>query len=546
MGKTSFPTASTAEPGARSAAPPPPAAPAAGALAGLWRSPAFPAVLQAGALAVLLAMIAAGWGRTGLPGGGVAVPLLYTNLAALFFWTLWLMGLVLLLPGVGRLWCTVCPVGWCNDLAARAGAKIEYPRRLQNLALVALLLFGFNAAAELWGLNRSPDATAKLLALVLIAAAAAGLAFRGRVFCRFWCPIGGMIALTSRLAPVEVATRDHAVCRRCATKACYFGATRWYRLSWSAWHTVFPLKRPGCPAYLFPPDAATGPQCLMCTGCLKNCPHDNVRWGWRPFAAGLWPSGARDRGEGLLVVVLTGLVFHRLARFWGGLRSFLEQPTELIAALAPGLPAEAIKGLNLLFGFVLWPLAFFLVLGLLARTVASVSIAPWPAPGEDPGGLLYDVAEVDEQRRGRERGWPAQRQSLWGFIAVYGYAFVPLIAGAYAAFALVKLNEKAGYLPLALADPAGVKTSVAINQLRLLSGPESLVPLALVRWGALALAAVGLALGLWAAGRIGAQAYGAGTPSARRGAAVFRMGLLALGALLLLCLRAWLFGGRPG
>jgi len=27
-----------------------------------------------GALAVLLALIAVGWGRTGLPGGGVAVP----------------------------------------------------------------------------------------------------------------------------------------------------------------------------------------------------------------------------------------------------------------------------------------------------------------------------------------------------------------------------------------------------------------------------------------------------------------------------------------
>ena len=73
---------------------------------------------------------------------------------------------------------------------------------------MALLLFGFNAAAELWALNRSPDLTAKLLAAVLLAAALAGLAFRGRVFCRFWCPVGGMIALTSRLAPVEVGSRE--------------------------------------------------------------------------------------------------------------------------------------------------------------------------------------------------------------------------------------------------------------------------------------------------------------------------------------------------
>jgi hypothetical protein len=135
-------------------------------------------------------VIVAGWGRTGLPGGGVAVPLLYTNLAALGFWTLWLMGLVLLLPGIGRLWCTVCPVGWCNDLASRAGAKADYPRRLQHLGFMALLLFGFNTAAELWGMNRSPDATRNCWRS-RSPPRCAGLAFRGRVFCRFWCPVGG-------------------------------------------------------------------------------------------------------------------------------------------------------------------------------------------------------------------------------------------------------------------------------------------------------------------------------------------------------------------
>lgn len=538
METTSSPTASTADAAAARAP--------AGRLGRLWRSSAFPAVLQAAALAVLVTMIAAGWGRTGLPGGGVAVPLLYTNLATLGFWTIWLMALILLLPGIGRLWCTVCPVGWCNDLAARAGAKVEYPRRWQHLGVMALLLFGFNAAAELWGLNRSPDATAKLLALALAAAVLAGLVFRGRVFCRFWCPVGGMVALTSRLAPVEIAARDHAVCRRCETKACYFGSTRWFRLSWSAWHTLFPVKRPGCPAYLFPPETAPGPHCLMCTECIKNCPYDNVGWRWRPVASGLWPSAARDRGEALLLVVMTGLVFHRLARFWTGLRTVVEWPTEMVAAAVPTLPPLALKEVNLLCGFVLWPLTFYLALAFVARAASAISIVPWPAPGAEPQGLLYDVAEIDREQRGRERGWAARRRSLWGFIAVYGYAFVPVIAGAYAAFALVKLNEKTGYLPLAIADPAGIRTSVAINQLRILPGPESLLPLPAIRWVALLLAVVGLAVGLWSAGRVGARAYGEGTAEARRGSFVFRAGIAGLGALLLLCLRAWLFGGPRG
>jgi polyferredoxin len=498
-------------------------------------------VLQAGALAVLVAMIAAGWGRTGLPGGGVAVPLLYTNLGALGFWTIWLMALLLLLPVTGRLWCTVCPVGWCNEVAARVGAKADYPRRQRNLLLLALLLLGFNVAAETWGMNRSPDLTAKLLAGVLAAAVAAGLAFRGRVFCRFWCPVGGMIAAVDRLAPVEVAPRDLAVCRRCESKACFYGSSRWYRLSVSAWHTVFPNRRPGCPAYIFPPEEAAGPHCLMCTGCIKNCPFDNVRWGRRPLGAGLWSAAPRDRSEALVVVVLAGLVFYRLARFWPGLRAVVEWPAARVLEALPALPVAAAKGVVLTVGFLLWPLAFFLLLGLLAKGAAETSVTEWPAPGEEPTGLRADAAEVDREARAAERGWAARRHTLWGYLASFGAAFVPVIAGAYGAFALVKLNEKAGYLPLALRDPAGVKTSVAINQVRVLAAPESLLPLAAVRWGAVALAAAGLAVGLWAVGRIGARVYGAESPAARRGTLVFRAGILVFGAVLLLCLRAWLF-----
>ncbi|HEY5998997.1 MAG TPA: 4Fe-4S binding protein [bacterium] len=511
----------------------------------VWKSPFFPAVLQALALGVLGGMIAAGWGRHGVPGGGT-VPLLYTNLATLGFWVLWLMALVLLLPAIGRLWCTVCPVGWCNDLAARAGAGIAYPRRLQNLGIMALLLLGFNMAAEIFGLNRWPDRTAWMLGLVLVAAAGAGAVFRGRVFCRFWCPVGGMVSLGSRLAPVEVASKDQEVCRRCESKACFYGSTRWYRLAWPGRRSVFAHKRPGCPAYIFPPEAAPGPSCLMCTQCLKNCPYDNLRWGGRAWGSGLWREAARDRSEALLIVVLAGLVFYRLARFWAGLREVVEWPAAAVASAIAGAPPAVLKGVLLFTGFLLWPLAFFLALGMIAKLVSEVSVTPLAGPEEAAAAAVYGAAEIDEEARRREGGWSARRHTVWGYIAAYGYAFIPLIMGAYGAFALVKLNEKAAYLPLALRDPAGVQTSVAINQLLVLAAPDSLAPLTAVRWGAVALAAAGLCASLWSAGRIGARSYGAGTPAARRGAAVFRAGALLLGAVLIACIKEWLFRGPRG
>jgi len=505
-------------------------------------NPLFPLVFQAAGLGVFVFLILAGWGRHGIAGVKVEGPLIYTNLATLGFWVAWLMGLIVLLPLVGRLWCTVCPVGGCNDLLARVGAKKAYPRKLQNFGVMAILLFGFTAGADLLRINRYPDYTAWFLLLVLGLAAAAGLVFKGRVFCRYLCPVGGMAGLFTRLAPVEIGSRDPAVCRRCETKACYLGESRWYRLSWSGWHSLFRMRRPGCPASIFPPEAADNANCLMCAQCLKNCPWDNLRWGTRRPGKGLWGESVRDRSEALLVIILAGIVVSRFSRFWPPLRGVLEWPAAALAASAPSLPQTVLQGTGLLFTFVLWPLLFFLLLSLAAKLSAEVSLTSWPAGSGDGGeALLYDLAEIDEQRRSEEEGWAARRHTLWGYCAAFGHAFIPLLAGSYAAFALVKLNEKIGYLPLALGDQGGVRTWLSVNELQILPAPEGLLSLALIRWVAVALAGAGLVLSVWSAGRIGKAVYGPASPAARRGSLVVRLGLLFAGSLVLWCIRVWLF-----
>lgn len=509
----------------------------------LARRSFFPAVLQTAALGVLLFLILAGWGRHGIEGIRIDGPLLYTNLATFGFWVVWFMVLILFFPVAGRLWCTVCPVGGCNDLTARLGIKGTYPRRLQNFVPMAAVLFGLTLTAELFSFNRYPDYTAGLLAAVLAAAVAAGLLFKGRVFCRYWCPIGGMAGLCTRMAPWEVGSRDFEICRRCESKACYHGATSWYKLSRSNWHTVFPFRRPGCPASIFPPEAARNDNCLMCTQCFKTCPYDNLRWGSRRLLTGLWSGEVRDRSQALLVIVLTGIVFYRLARFWGDLRVVVDWPARALASLFPFVGPTLFKGLKLAAGFALWPLLFFTLLALAAKLVSEISVTPWPEGGEKTAGLLYDVAEIDDLKRREEEGWEVRKHGLWGYLAVYSSAFLPLVFGAYGAFALIKLNEKLGYLPLALGDPAGVRTYLAISELHLLPAPESLAALVWVRWAALALVAAGTMTSLWSAGRIGEAAYGAGSPAATRGALVIRLGIVLLGGVMLTSLRIWLWRG---
>ena len=505
------------------------------------RRSVFPSLLQAVALGVLLFMIGAGWGLHGVEGVDVEGALMYTNVAAFGFWVVWFMALVLLLPLAGRLWCTVCPVGWCNDMTARVGLALTWPRKLQNLVPMGLLLLGLTLVAEQFSVNRYPDQTALLLAAVLLAATFAGLIFRGRVFCRYLCPVGGMIGLYARVAPVEIGSANTEICRRCESKACYYGSTKRYRLAIAGRGREFPLRRPGCPAFIYPPEAAANAACLMCTQCFKNCPYDNLRWGARRPLAGLWLGRMRDRSEALLVVVLTGIVFYRLARFWGALRTAVEWPATFAALHLPFVGPVGFKGLKLFTGFFLWPLLFFLLLALLARLASETSLIEIATGDEAAAPSDFDASVIDEQRLEEARRWHLKRQTMVGYLAAYGVAFLPLLAGAYAAFSLIKLNEKLGYLPLVLADPAGIRTYLAMSQIHVLTPPESLVPLAWIRWGALAAVAIGAVSSFWSMGRVGAAVYGAGSRPATRGAIVFRTGVVMLATLMLLCLKRWLF-----
>ena len=100
------------------------------------------------ALAVMAGMVAIAWGKRGIEGVGVPDPLMYTNLGNLSFWVLWLMGIVLLVPLVGRAWCSVCPVGALNEFTSNFGLKMIFPRIIRNqypkafLLMVTVLLMG--------------------------------------------------------------------------------------------------------------------------------------------------------------------------------------------------------------------------------------------------------------------------------------------------------------------------------------------------------------------------------------------------------------------
>ena len=82
---------------------------------------------------------------------------------------------------------------------------------------------------------------------------------------------------------------------------------------------------------------------------------------------------------------------------------------------------------------------------------------------------------------------------------------LPLILSAHLVLAVVKLNAKLGYLPLALQDPSGVKSFLALNVMKTLPPPGVLLSLDVLKWVVVALLATGLILSVAAAWLVAAR-----------------------------------------
>ena len=226
------------------------------------------------------------------------------NFGIVFVWIVWWALLMLVLvPFLGRLWCSVCPIPapgeWLQRRALvrpRPGGRLytlgkKWPRFLkniwaQNLGFAGVALF---SAVIL----TSPFATALVLAGFILLSIATSVLFERRTFCRYLCPIGGFIGLYSQAAPIEIRVKDRAVCLGHQEKTCYTGSDDGY----------------GCPWLNFPGGLDANTFCGMCTECLKTCPKDNVALYIRQPGADLLQTTGRRLDEAYKGLIMLGSAF---------------------------------------------------------------------------------------------------------------------------------------------------------------------------------------------------------------------------------------------
>jgi polyferredoxin len=214
------------------------------------------------------------------------------NFATKLTWTIWWAGIIFTFFLVGRAWCAACPFGALNEWAARlAGPLRRLPRAFRNIWWATGMFVLLTWADEQLGVVRSPRVTAWIVVFFAALAIGIGLRYERRSFCRHLCPIGGLIGIYSMTAPIELRSRDRAVCAGDRDKACYRGA-----------ETVR-----GCPMFEFPGSMDRNNYCNLCGACVAGCGHQNLSLRLRPFGKDLWSAGRRALDESYLAVVLVGL-----------------------------------------------------------------------------------------------------------------------------------------------------------------------------------------------------------------------------------------------
>jgi ferredoxin len=360
------------------------------------------------------------------------------NFATKLTWTIWWAGIIFTFVLLGRVWCVACPFGALNEWTSRLVAPLRrLPRPFRNIWWATGLFVLLTWADEQLGVVRSPRVTAWIVVFFAGLAVAVGLFYERRSFCRYLCPIGGVIGLYSMTAPLELRVRDAAVCRTHGVKECYRGSGTTY----------------GCPMFEFPQTMDRNNYCTLCAECARGCSHGNLALRFRAFGRDLWATSRRAMDESYLAVVLVGLTFLVTAQMltaWSGWTS----------ALAGWLPASVRSGVK--------PVTY---LGLVESGVllgGSLVVVP----------LLVLAAAALANRSAGPDGLGVRRTFV-----LFGYMFVPIGLAMHLAHNLAHLLLEGGgivpsaqralalYTPLSLGEPewpaAALATGSVVNLLQM-------------------------------------------------------------------------------
>lgn len=356
--------------------------------------------------------------------GAVGLQLPDTNFATVITWFIWFCIVFVLMVGIGRGWCAMCPFGGAAEWFQRItfwgrkghtiGLQKHWPAWLAKYGILPsvvtfLILTWFEEFYNIAGPG-NPYLTTALVVSIIASAATIFFVFERRTFCRYLCPLTALIGTVGAIGGAAgFRTRDREKCLSCPTKDCMRGSEHGY----------------GCPWYEWPGSATSNLMCGLCTECLKNCPYDNVgMFVQAPLTSAIAPV-KRRYDVAWAVALLFGLVIFQQAN---------------------ALPIyTTVDGwLNRLMSFPNYPNPVD-YLGIVAVVAAAFAGYVW---------LLRSALAT----RHPKAFTPAEAGGLRGFaswFAPISYGMIPLVGADYLSRQLPRLWYHSPRIIAAISDPFG-------------------------------------------------------------------------------------------
>jgi transcriptional regulator with AAA-type ATPase domain/pSer/pThr/pTyr-binding forkhead associated (FHA) protein len=245
------------------------------------------------------------------------------NLGMVITWIIWFPVLPLTALLVGRIWCGMCPIAGIGDLAAKVKRfNLPVPNILKRLDfwLVVFTFLILDYLEEFLDIAGAPIATGTLLIIIIGCSALFCVLYERKTFCRYVCPLAGLLGAYSTLSPVEVRGNKKICQTQCGQHHCLKGSD----------------KAEGCPMFSYPASLDTNAECMMCFNCLKSCDQRGVQVNLRPPLQELWRHSQPLLSLAVFGVMLVGLMAHHQfmeGTYWKVTKKTLETSPGLVYTL---------------------------------------------------------------------------------------------------------------------------------------------------------------------------------------------------------------------
>jgi len=375
------------------------------------------------------------------------------NFSTVITWYIWFMAVFVLMVGIGRGWCAMCPFGglgeWVQRLTPWArrvrtiGLGARMPRALSRYGIItsAIVFVGLTWAEEYFNIAGPgvPAYTSYMVLGIISFALITFLVTERRTFCRYLCPLTSLIGTVGATGMTTgFRTKDRNVCLSCTTKDCIRGSEEGY----------------GCPWYEWPGSATSNAFCGLCTECIKSCPHDNIGLFVQPPLTSVVAPSRRRWDVAVGAAILFGLVlFQQLNALpiYGTVDDALGRWTHI----AYPNPIDYLVLIALSGGAVmLW--AWILKVALQRRQPAPAAVAGQGGGAAASGGSLAALVMGTGDASGSSSSSSSSRPNYFTWFMPIMYGLLPIMAADYLARQLPRFFDHALRIVPAISDPFSV------------------------------------------------------------------------------------------